>query len=453
MGVNSKSWYASNTPEYSKWDTKQLQNWLEEHKVNVPKAYYNSKEDLQNLVAENWWSYTTWTNDQYNSAQRSLQNLKDSTFESWDESRLREFLLEQGIVEPKGPRERLILLAKNHYNAYKNAGYSLSSTATDTVSSFVSASTDDVLRTFDESKDYVYSSWDDSQMKDYLVSHGILKSDTQKTRDQYLKYMKEHYAAVADPVWEAWSDSYMRGWLVSKGLIKTDYQKNRDYLVEQMQKYYYDSSDKVYNTWSDSEIKSWLVNHNIIKPEAQVKRDKLTKLMSDNFANARDTIWGSWSDSEIRSWLIENGYLKSDAQADRGELVKLINEKYNDYRGRSAAYLTWPDARLRAYLRTRGMSEDGLPTSRPGLLQETRVRYVQATNSTQAFLNRIRDLVNSGVDITEEKIHRVLGLLTGTYEDTKASGEKRASEFEEDLRKKGEWAKGRSEDMRQKSEL
>jgi len=43
--------------------------------------------------------------------------------------------------------------------------------------------------------------------------------------------------------------------------------------------------------------------------------------------------------------------------------------------------------------------------------------------------------------------------LTGTYEDTKTSGEKRAAEFEEDLRKKGEWAKGRAEDMRQKSEL
>jgi hypothetical protein len=52
-------------------------------------------------------------------------------------------------------------------------------------------------------------------------------------------------------------------------------------------------------------------------------------------------------------------------------------------------------------------------------------------------------LINSGVELTEEKVHRVLGLLTGTYEDTKASGEKRASEYEEDLRKKGEWVKGR----------
>lgn len=127
--------------------------------------------------------------------------------------------------------------------------------------------------------------------------------------------------------------------------------------------------------------------------------------------------------------------------------------RHKDYNGRSAAYLTWPDARLRAYLRTHGLPEDNVPTSRPGLLQETRIRYVQTTNSAQAFINRIRDLMNSGVELTEEKIHQVLNLLTGTYEDTKASGEKRASEYEEDLKKKGEWVKGRSEDMRKKVEL
>jgi hypothetical protein len=103
----------------------------------------------------------------------------------------------------------LILLAKNHYNAYKDAGYSLSSTVTDTFSSLASTSTDGAWKALDDSKDYVYSTWDDSQMKGYLVSRGVLKSDAQKPRDQYLKLMKEHYAAAADPVWQAWSDSYM----------------------------------------------------------------------------------------------------------------------------------------------------------------------------------------------------------------------------------------------------
>ena len=44
--------------------------------------------------------------------------------------------------------------------------------------------------------------------------------------------------------------------------------------------------------------------------------------------------------------------------------------RYNDYSARVAEYLIWPDARLRVYLRERGMSEELLPTSRPGLLRE-----------------------------------------------------------------------------------
>lgn len=43
--------------------------------------------------------------------------------------------------------------------------------------------------------------------------------------------------------------------------------------------------------------------------------------------------------------------------------------RYNDVSARTAAYLVWPDARLRAYLRERGVSEAALPTNRPGLLR------------------------------------------------------------------------------------
>jgi Putative nuclear envelope organisation protein len=95
----------------------------------------------------------------------------------------------------------------------------------------------------------------------------------------------------------------------------------------------------------------------------------LATICRDNYASASGTIWGAWSDSDIRNWLVENGYLRSGAQVKRDELVKAINDKYKDASTRTAAYLTWPDARLRAYLRERGVSERALPTSRPGLLR------------------------------------------------------------------------------------
>ena len=91
----------------------------------------------------------------------------------------------------------------------------------------------------------------------------------------------------------------------------------------------------------------------------------------DNYASASDTVWASWSDSDLRSWLLAHGYIRTEGQKKRDELVKLINSKYSEANARTAAYLTWPDARLRAYLRNHGISEDAIPTSRPGLLRKS----------------------------------------------------------------------------------
>lgn len=101
--------------------------------------------------------------------------------------------------------------------------------------------------------------------------------------------------------------------------------------------------------------------------------------------------------------------------------------RYNDNSARVAAYLTWPDARLRAYLREHNIPEEALPTSRPGLLrtsclvirrsrdadscpsvvlciEEVRIRYVQSTSRAEALYNKIRDAVMEGVEVAEEKI-------------------------------------------------
>lgn len=117
-------------------------------------------------------------------------------------------------------------------------------------------------------------------------------------------------------------------------------------------------------------MRKWLIDHNVIKSDAQIRKEKLQKLVADNYASASDTIWGSWSDSDLRSWLAAHGYARTDAEIKRDELVALVSEKYNEANTRGASYLTWPDARLRAYLRSHGMSEEHLPTSRPGLLRK-----------------------------------------------------------------------------------
>ena len=133
----------------------------------------------------------------------------------------------------------------------------------------------------------------------------------------------------------------------------------------------------------------------------------------------------------MRSWLIEHGYLRSDAQKTRDELMKMMEDKYTDMSSRTAAYLTWPDARLRAYLREHGISEAALPTSRPGLLQEVRIRWVAANWRASSLWYRVKAAFDSGVEVTEAKLGQILDILTGGAEGAKEGAKEGARSAQE----------------------
>ena len=132
-----------------------------------------------------------WTAEQYAKAQQVFAGLKADAFDAWDESQLREFLLEQGVVEPKGTREQLSLLAKQKYRSYTNAASAYSASASSlasdagasatsiasqasasastavygdskyqaskSISSTYAQATNDISRKLQDSQDYVYS--------------------------------------------------------------------------------------------------------------------------------------------------------------------------------------------------------------------------------------------------------------------------------------------------------
>ncbi|KAJ8517593.1 hypothetical protein ONZ45_g5236 [Pleurotus djamor] len=450
------SWFSNEQPEYSNWSTKELRKWLQEHHVDIPASTY-SRDELELLVKSNWNTASAWTQDNYASAQRAFADIQETAFEKWDESKLREFLLEQGVVSPSGPREQLVLLAKQKYRAYTDTASSLSSMASasastavygDTayqasksLSSIAAQATKQANRVLDDSTDYVYSTWDDNQLRTYLEEKGLIKTKAQKSRDEMLVMMRDAYSKVANPIWQAWSYVYQHSWLVDHNIVKSDYAQNRDALVDMMSKYYYDVNDSVWSTWSDSQLKSWLVENDIIKSDAQVKREKMMKLVEDNYANARSTIWSAWSDTQIRDWLIKNGYLRSDAQVKRDELVTMINDKYKDASARSAEYLTWPDARLRAYLRERGVNDEYLPGGRPSLLQEARIHWVQSTNRAENVYKHILEVINGAVATAEEKLAALASIITGYSSEKYHQGQKYADSAYDDASGKYDEAK------------
>jgi hypothetical protein len=61
----------------------------------------------------------------------------------------------------------------------------------------------------DESKDYVWSEWSDSELRNFLEEHRFVKTKAQLKREELLEKMKHAYTTVYNPAYEAWSTSYM----------------------------------------------------------------------------------------------------------------------------------------------------------------------------------------------------------------------------------------------------
>jgi len=64
-----------------------------------------------------------------------------------------------------------------------------------------------------------------------------------------------------------------------------------------------------------------------------------------------------------------------------------------------------------------GLPESQLPTSRPGLLHEVRIRYVIAQTRIEALIQNIRDAVYGSIETAEEKLGGVLGMLGGVKDE------------------------------------
>lgn len=155
--------------EYTSWSTDRLKSWLAERQIPVPTTTTLSGADLQALVKANWDAAASWSADQSVRAQAAFADLKADAFDAWDESRLREFLLEHGVVEPHGTREQLALLAKQKWTQASAAASSASARAstgvygdwthqaTKSAGSAVAQATAEVAREMDDAKDYVYS--------------------------------------------------------------------------------------------------------------------------------------------------------------------------------------------------------------------------------------------------------------------------------------------------------
>ena len=74
-----------------------------------------------------------------------------------------------------------------------------------------------------------------------------------------------------------------------------------------------------------------------------------------------------------------------------------------------------------------GLPESQLPTSRPGLLHEVRIRYVIAQTRVEQLIQNIRDAVYGSIETAEEKLGSVLGMLGGVKDEAEVKRRQAAS--------------------------
>jgi hypothetical protein len=69
-----------------------------------------------------------------------------------------------------------------------------------------------------DTNDYVWSQWTDSELRQYLIDHNIIKSDAQLKREKMEKLVQDNWSATSDAFWSSWTESEVRAWLVEHGV-------------------------------------------------------------------------------------------------------------------------------------------------------------------------------------------------------------------------------------------
>jgi len=381
----ASTWFGKTA--YNKWHETELERWLSDHDVPYPTPA--DRKDLENLVKENWQAKVVdpvaATGDKANEHYGSV---KDWIFDSWSESSLKSFLDHHGIPAPQ-PRTRDSLLAtvRHNYEAIaKKAG-----------------------EYYHYPGDWLYSSWSESDLKEYLDERGIPVPQPY-TRDKLIAHVRRN-ARLASlksaSAASAASASYSSG--VS--------QASKSAASAQAS-----LSDALFDAWSDSKLKEFLDSHGVPVPQGSKKNELValarkhraelegkassasgsaasalgaaTSSAGNEFAKATDDASlmaddafekaiGTWSESRLKAYLDSRG-VPVPQGSKRDELLAQVRlNKHKAATGWSAwTFDTWTVDNLRKYLESHGKkAKKYANANRDELLKQAQDQYASASKS------------------------------------------------------------------------
>jgi hypothetical protein len=202
-------------PPYANWGQSDLKKYLQDH--HVPNPGNLNVDQLRELAKRHY-------DDQTRSAQKVLENAQTQAYAGWSDSQLRQYLLDHGVISPSSRREELVQLAREYgleashavsdsfaraTQAVGNAAQTVEDAAYYAVVTAPHQAYDYVAGSLDNARDYVYSSWTDSDLHAWAVEHGLVKPEQKKRREEYLDLIRKPYTDAASNIYDTWSDSYL----------------------------------------------------------------------------------------------------------------------------------------------------------------------------------------------------------------------------------------------------
>jgi len=270
QGTVASTWFGKAV--YNKWHETELERWLSDH--NIPYPTPSDRKDLENLVKKNW-------NDQV-----------VTPYNNWETPQLQSYLKLKGYQAKDNTvknKDSLVQQVKNYWTETE----------------------DSVAQAYGSTKDWIFDSWTDSQLKAFADKHGIPVPQPRK-RDSLLQAIRENYESAAkkakqttaypgDWLYDSWSESDLKAWLDERGLPSPQ-PTSRDKLIASVRR-----------------------NSRLASLNAQATSASISASAHSALASLSDQLIDSWSDTQIKAWCDKNG-IPVPQGSRRNELVALVRK-------------------------------------------------------------------------------------------------------------------------------
>ncbi|CAM1507386.1 Fc.00g070270.m01.CDS01 [Cosmosporella sp. VM-42] len=337
QGIAASNWFPGSKAAYNRWHETELERWLSDRDIPYPTPA--DRKDLEDIIGKNWNDYVV------------------SPYTSWDTAQLSEYLQAKG----KETKDEAAASKDSLVNHVKSNWYE----------------TEDVShQSWFSVKDWILDTWSESQLKAFCDRHGIPVPQPRQ-RDTLLQKARSNYQTVANKVgetasypgdwlYESWSESDLKEWLDTHG-FPAPQPSSRDKLIASVrrnsrlaylraqdqaasstasaQAAYSTLTDMIIDAWSESQLKEFCDKNGIAVPQgtktnelrALVRKNR-AEILGDNIAGKASSAYGAATSNA------HNQYAKA---TDSASLA--AQDAFNSVVG------TWSDSRLKAYLDARGV--------------------------------------------------------------------------------------------------